>query len=75
MQEQLNTSRPKGHHLTAVERGGIAALRAEKKSNRAIAKVIGVCRQTVANELARGEIDQVKKVNGQRQYSRIYSQY
>lgn len=73
MQEQLTMSRPKGHHLTAVERGQIAALHAEKKSNRDIAKVIGVCRQTVANELARGEIDQVKKVNGQRQYSRIYS--
>ncbi|MFD1393171.1 helix-turn-helix domain-containing protein [Lacticaseibacillus jixianensis] len=29
-------SRPKGHHLTAVERSQIAVLHAEKKSNRAI---------------------------------------
>ena len=38
MQEQLNTSRPKGHHLTAVERGRIAALHAEKKGS----KIFGV---------------------------------
>nr|WP_318530833.1 IS30 family transposase [Lacticaseibacillus jixianensis] len=36
-------------------------------------RVIGVRRQTVANALARGEIYQVKKANGQRQYSRMYS--
>ena len=62
MQEQLAKSRPTGHDPTAVERGQIAALHSEKKSNRAIAKVIGVCRQTVANELARGEINQVRRL-------------
>lgn len=73
MQEQLITSHVKGHHLTSIERGQIAALHADKKSNRQIALLLGICRQTVANELSRGEIDQVKKTNGKREYYRVYS--
>jgi len=73
MQEQLNTSHIKGHHLTSIERGKIAALHAEKQSNREIARRLGINRQTVANELLRGEIDQVKKTNGRLTYRREYS--
>ncbi|ATO42805.1 MULTISPECIES: IS30 family transposase [Loigolactobacillus] len=73
MQEQNTTVREKGHHLTSFERGRIATLHSQGYSNRAIARVIGVCHQTISNELRRGEIDQVKKVNGQRQYHREYS--
>lgn len=68
MQEQNTTVREKGNHLTSFERGRIATLHSQGYSNRAIARVIGVCHQTISNELRRGEIDQVKKVNGQRQY-------
>ena len=73
MQEQLNTSHIKGHHLTSIERGKIAVLHAEKQSNREIARRLGINRQTVANELLRGEIDQVKKTNGRLTYRREYS--
>ncbi|WP_225430722.1 IS30 family transposase [Levilactobacillus brevis] len=64
MQEQLTISRRKGHHLTEIERGIIAALHAAGASNRAIAKSIGVCPQTINNELRRGQTRQVKRVNG-----------
>ena len=73
MQEQLITSHVKGHHLTSFERGQIAAYHAQGKSNREIARLTGINRQTIANELLRGQIDQVKKVNGNRQYHREYS--
>ncbi|GEO54784.1 IS30 family transposase [Lactiplantibacillus argentoratensis] len=72
MHKQLITSRPKGHHLTAVERGIIATLHAEGVSNRQIALIIGVCHQTIANELARGTVDQVKKINDKLHYYRQY---
>lgn len=72
MHKQLITSRPKGHHLTAVERGRIATLHAEGVSNRQITQVIGVCHQTIANELTRGTVDQVKKVHDKLNY---YCQY
>ncbi|MBO2723450.1 IS30 family transposase [Lactiplantibacillus plantarum] len=72
MQEQRITSRPKGHHLSAIERGRIAALHTEGKSNRQIARVLGVCHQTIANELARGLTDQVEKVNGKFKYRHEY---
>ncbi|WP_461216034.1 IS30 family transposase [Lacticaseibacillus sp. GG6-2] len=73
MQEQNIMSHTKGHHLTAFERGKIAALHGEEKSNREIARILGICRQTVANKLNRGQIDQVKKVNGKRVYRTEYS--
>lgn len=69
MQEQNTTVRKKGQHLTSFERGRIATLHSQGYSNRAIARALNVCHQTINNELCRGEIDQVKKVNGQRQYS------
>lgn len=74
-QEQLITSRAKGHHLSDIERGSINQLHSQGFSNRKIAARIGVCPQTTNNELHRGEIDQVKKVNGQRQYYREYDSY
>ncbi|MGA3234640.1 helix-turn-helix domain-containing protein, partial [Lactiplantibacillus pentosus] len=65
--------RKKGQHLTSFERGRIATLHSQGYSNRAIARALNVCHQTINNELCRGEIDQVKKVNGQRQYYAVYS--
>lgn len=75
MQEQLITSRVKGHHLSDIERGSINELHRRGFSNRQIAMQIGVCPQTINNELHRGEIDQVKRVNGQLQYYREYDPY
>lgn len=73
MQEQNIMSHTKGHHLIAFERGKIAALHGEEKSNREIARILGICRQNVANELNRGQIDQVQKINGKRVYRTEYS--
>lgn len=73
MQEQNTTVRKKGQHLTSFERGRIATLHSQGYSNRAIARALNVCHQTINNELCRGEIDQVKKVNDQRQYYAVYS--
>jgi IS30 family transposase len=74
MHEQNTIVREKGHHLTPFERGKIATLHSQGHSNRAIAREIGICHQTIGNELDRGEIDQVQKVNGQRRYYRAYSE-
>lgn len=73
MQEQLTTTRTKGHHLTAIERGKISTLHEQGKSNREIARFIGVCHQTIANELNRGNLTQVKLYNGKRKYRSGYS--
>ena len=64
MQEQLTTPHIKGHHLTEIERERIDALHYLGLSNRKIAAEIGVCPQTINNELKRGSVSQVKKVNG-----------
>ncbi len=45
----------KGQHLTAIERGKIAAWHSEGISNRQIAKRLGVVPQTINNELKRGK--------------------
>ncbi|AWI39925.1 IS30 family transposase [Lactiplantibacillus plantarum] len=75
MQEQLITSRVKGHHLSDIERGSINELHRQGFSNRQIVVRIGVCPQTINNELHRGEIDQIKRVNGRLQYYREYAPY
>lgn len=56
--------RKKGEHLSAIERGKIAGWLAEKLSNREIARRIGVHHTTIANELERGQVEQVRKING-----------
>lgn len=58
------TERAKGKHLTAIERRKIAGQAAEKLSNREIARRIGVHHTTIANELARGKVEQTRKING-----------
>lgn len=73
MQEQSITPRPKGHHLSEIERGQIAAWHIEGCSARQIAIRLGVCHQTVNNELKRGRVTQVKRVNNQKHYFEIYS--
>ena len=73
MQDHLIMPHVKGHHLTQSERGEIAVLHAQEKSNREIAKLLGINRQTIANELTRGQVEQVKKVNGKFHYYRVYS--
>jgi len=64
MHSQLTTVHLKGHHLSATERGQIAAYHEIGKSNRSIAAMLGVCPQAINNELKRGLVQQVKKVNG-----------
>lgn len=72
MQEQLTISRLKGHHLTAFERGEIVTMHNGGDSNRTIARYLGVCPQTINNELKRGQTRQVKKINGKRQFFERY---
>lgn len=72
MQKQDSTHRQKGQHLTSLERGKVAGFRQAGKSNRWIAAEIGVCPQTINNEIKRGTVDQVKKSNGKRVYHRQY---
>lgn len=50
-------------HITAYDRGKIAALRAEGKSLQAIADVIGCNKSTISRELKRGTVSQ-RKSNG-----------
>ncbi|ASI64999.1 hypothetical protein ALX04_014945 (plasmid) [Lactiplantibacillus plantarum subsp. plantarum] len=52
MQEQNTTVRKKGQHLTSFERGRIATLHSQGYSNRAIARALNVCHQTINNERA-----------------------
>lgn len=66
------TLRRKGKHLTEIERGKIATLHQAGVSNRQIAKQIGVAPQTIHNEIKRGQLKQVKKINGQLHYSHQY---
>ena len=72
MQKQDSTHRQKGQHLTSLERGKVAGFRQAGKSNRWIAAEIGVCPQTINNEIKRGTVDQVKKSNGKCVYHRQY---
>lgn len=58
------TKREKGKHLTSIERGKIAGWLEEKVSNREMARRIGVHHTTIANELIRGKVEQVRKING-----------
>ena len=56
--------RRKGKHLTEYERGKIEIMyNVNKSSYRAIAKEIGVNWQTIINEIKRGTITQVSKIN------------
>lgn len=72
MQEQNIILRSKGQHLTEIERGEIFSLHNLGLSNRKIADAIGVCPQTINNEISRGTVDQVKKINGKLHYSSDY---
>lgn len=71
-QEQITIKRNKDHHLTGIERGKIAALHKLRHSNRKIAITLGVCPQTINNELKRGEVTQVKKINGKEYFHQEY---
>ncbi|MCB5950941.1 IS30 family transposase [Enterococcus sp. BWT-B8] len=64
--------RRKGKHLTSIERGKIAGWLEEALSHGEIARRIGVNRQTISNELARGTVEQVRKVNGIKHFSMKY---
>ena len=46
--------RKRGQHLQREERGAIQALKGQKLSNKAIAKILGYSPTTVGNELKRG---------------------
>jgi IS30 family transposase len=70
--EQNIINRPKGHHLTEIERGKIASFHSIGYSNRQIAKAIGVSPQTINNEINRGTVEQIKKVNGKVQHLNCY---
>lgn len=66
--------RTKGKHLTLEERIKIEkALCDRNKSKRQIARELGVNHQTVINEIKRGTVTQVKKINGKLKYFENYS--
>ena len=71
--QNSTTLRKKGQHLTELERGKIAAWHLDGMSNRQIAKRIGVAPQTIHNEIKRGELTQVKKINGKSHYISKYN--
>lgn len=68
VQEQDNIYREHGHHLSKIERRRIDSYHKQGLSNRKIASLIGVCPQTINNEMNRGKSQQVKKVNGKPVY-------
>jgi len=57
-------------HLSAFERGEIAALHREGLSNRAIGRRLGRAHQTISNELERGTTNQLK--TGRKSYSAYF---
>lgn len=73
MHEQDITRRQPGHHLSQMERGRIAELYATGTSKREIAAKIGVCHQTINNEIDRGTVKQAKRINGKLIYHTEYS--
>lgn len=66
------TKRTKGKHLTAIERGQIAAWLEEKLSHGEMSRRLDVSRQTVSNELTRGTVKQMRKINGVIHYYHKY---
>ncbi|QMU08467.1 helix-turn-helix domain-containing protein [Levilactobacillus suantsaii] len=52
--------------------GKIFALHNVGPSNQAISWQLGVCHQTINNELKRGQVRQMKKFNGKHQFSIQY---
>nr|WP_241685212.1 helix-turn-helix domain-containing protein [Pediococcus pentosaceus] len=73
MHEQDITRRQPGHHLSQMERGRIAELYTTGTSKREIAAKIGVCHQTINNEIDRGTVKQAKRINGKLIYHTEYS--
>lgn len=61
------------HHMTRDERLKLEALRRAGVSVAKCAKLLGCCRQTIYNELERGECDVVRTINGIQQDTKEYS--
>jgi len=59
-QNHSTTDKRHFKHLTAFDRGKIAALRAEGKSMQAIADTVGCHKSTISRELKRGTVTQMK---------------
>jgi len=71
---QLNdttTCRSK-QHLNLSERIEIQTLQRLGHSNRSIGKALGRTHSTINNEMKRGTVDQVKKVNGYTYHQKVY---
>lgn len=71
---QLNdtTTTIKGQHLSLAERIEIQTLHIQGHSNRSIARILDRSHSTINVEMKRGIVDQVKKVNGKKIFSRNY---
>ena len=54
----------KYHHMTRDERLKLDALRRANVPVAKCARILGVCRQTIYNELRRGECDVVRESHG-----------
>lgn len=81
VQQQYTTSRKKGKHLNAMERGKIEAFLEMNLEKTEIAKNIGVCYRTVSREIKRGWVqgllrsdlstyDSYSSQKGQREYEK-----
>lgn len=68
-----NTSKPrKGQHLSLGERIEIQSLHDRGFSNRAIGRLLERSHATINNEIKRGTVDQVQKVNQKQIFSQRY---
>lgn len=72
MQLQITTPHQKRHHLTPNERDLIQQGHDAGLSNREIARQLGVAPQTINNEIKRGTVNQVVKINGKKKYFTAY---
>ncbi len=59
-------------HLILSERIEIQTLQRIGHSNRSIARILGRSHATINNEIKRGSVDQVKKVNGKAVHQKLY---
>ncbi|MEN4257615.1 helix-turn-helix domain-containing protein, partial [Streptococcus pyogenes] len=69
----INSTRKSSYsHLSATERGEIAAYLKMGKKPVEIARLLGSHRSTICREIKRGSVDQVKDKNGKQTFFNAY---
>lgn len=72
MSNTHSTRKSSYSHLSATERGEIAAYLKMGKKPVEIARLLGRHRSTICREIKRGSVDQVQDKNGKRTYFSAY---